>query len=442
MSFKRSISKRKLLLLTFPIILLFYVILLPSNTAIGEGVSRNIVGDVFIMGGTASAVIDIRGLEQAIGSKVAVVDNISELSGRVRAGIPLFVVSHVNDIVVMDRIDELSGLLSSILNKSGRFQMIIITGNNVEYASLCYELWLKALGKLNYKPKIFLVDPEQRVSDKRYEGLKIDSRLFKSSIIAFSYNPYGIILVENVHLLVSDIADCMMLFQNTPNKKAFSTNSITRMEGFDFLGYIGWKNAEARGWLGELAGEMWVKAEYYYGSQTATDGTVYKFFYAYVIHSAKGYSPFGISRPPGVFITRTDWKTRYFEGQVLWDWGPKNVGGPLSTITYSVTAGTSGQKPTLLVEVSYSSPSGTYFKWFDQTDPGDGIAEVKHEVVNSMTYATFTVEPSSIGLLDPNKQGGYEPMLVKHYMKTLFTDIPAEISFNVMLYSDSSPKEY
>ncbi len=67
-----------------------------------------------------------------------------------------------------------------------------------------------------------------------------------------------------------------------------------------------------------------------------------------------------------------------------------------------------------------------------------------HEIPNSRSDVTYTIEPSSIGLLDPNKLDGCLPMIVNHEFKTEFqkqvwwwpwpdTKI-TDISFTVALY--------
>ncbi len=61
---------------------------------------------------------------------------------------------------------------------------------------------------------------------------------------------------------------------------------------------------------------------------------------------------------------------------------------------------------------------------------------------------TYTLEPSSIGLLDPNKPGGFLPMIVDHEFKTEFqkqvwwwTDTKTiDISFTVALYDSNVAK--
>jgi hypothetical protein len=42
--------------------------------------------------------------------------------------------------------------------------------------------------------------------------------------------------------------------------------------------------------IGLGAGEMFAKVEYYYAEERATSGQLYKFYLAYVMHIAKGYS--------------------------------------------------------------------------------------------------------------------------------------------------------
>lgn len=177
-------------------------------------------------------------------------------------------------------------------------------------------------------------------------------------------------------------------------------NSITRLEGFEFLGYIGWKHSNT------YIGEQWVKTEYYY-AEAESGGNKYRFYLAYNMHSQEYYVPLGI---PLTFTTVTDWKTSTYSGQVLWDWGPKNWGCD-ATVSIELSAGKAGAG----VGISYSAPLGAAFCHYDNTDPGDGVFAVTHQVTGIvLPFITYTVEPSSIGLLDPTKPGGSLPMIVSH----------------------------
>jgi hypothetical protein len=99
----------------------------------------------------------------------------------------------------------------------------------------------------------------------------------------------------------------------------YSSTPITQKEKFSFIGYIFWKSNPTYDWFGGKAGEMFAKVEYYYAEERATSGRLYKFYLAYVMHRAKGYSVNLWDRPPTEMITRTDWSTYSFPEQVLWD---------------------------------------------------------------------------------------------------------------------------
>lgn len=157
-------------------------------------------------------------------------------------------------------------------------------------------------------------------------------------------------------------------------------------------------------------------------------------------HSAIGYNGYS----PKKFVSVTDWNTDTWEGQVLHQWGPKN-GGSNTQITFTLTAGVQGEEPVATATISYSVQGGLEIRWKDHTVPDKGYVKTLHEIPDSKSDVTYTLEPSSIGLLDPNKQGGgVLPMIIDHEFKTelqkwwLWPDIKTiDISFTVALYDSN-----
>ncbi|WP_440060221.1 hypothetical protein ACSU1N_03530 [Thermogladius sp. 4427co] len=234
----------------------------------------------------------------------------------------------------------------------------------------------------------------------------------------------------------------------------FGSTTITGIQGFNFIGYIGWITTNFTGAVcGETTGYMAVKVDYFYANATL-NGKVYHGFLVHIEHSAKGYqttccsltSCSTINHYPKTFISKTDWKTTMWPGQVLDDWQPKNASSA-SNITYQIAWGTGAQSGSApIVSVSYSTPitesNHIYYEWYDTSDPPYGVAAAKH-ILNvpsgydesKLNNVLFTVAPSSIGFLDPDKPGGSLPMIISHTFETeLNTGDKASISFSVKLF--------
>ena len=132
---------------------------------------------------------------------------------------------------------------------------------------------------------------------------------------------------------------------------------------------------------------------------------------------------------PALFITKTGWHTDEWPGQVLDKCEPKNV-GTARTITYTITWQVGlgpNEEPTATISysVSISEPNGPYYEWYDISDPPYGIAATKHYLAvlesfdkSKLDGVLFTVEPSSIAYLDPNKNSTI-PVKISHMFKTI-----------------------
>jgi hypothetical protein len=405
------------------LILALFLLIPRPKPVFPEGIIIDSDYDKFVLQ-TASSEINFIGMDRVF----IKISNLEELSNSIKK--KSIVIADISDIIGKDPLYIVVNYLKNIIKQSSSIQIIIINKmGNSEAMKDFYDVWLKSLSAINYKPNIFLIDDKQEIYDKKYEALKLDQRLFASQIVAFSYNPYGIAVVEKISDTNKDIFYVINSFIETPHLMLYSSTPITQKEKFSFIGYIFWKSNPTYDWFGGKAGEMFAKVEYYYAEERANSGQLYKFYLAYVMHIVKGYSVNLWDRPPTEMITRTDWSTYHFPGQVLWDWGPKNVFSS-DIIEYSVSV-----NPMATITVVYGSPYP--FESFDQSDPQKGIAQVKHVIHNPSPNMFYTVKPSSIGMLDPNKPSGFEPVLVKHYMWTTFNGVDTSISFRVAVYSTS-----
>ncbi len=152
------------------------------------------------------------------------------------------------------------------------------------------------------------------------------------------------------------------------------------------------------------------RVSYYYCETTTAVGT-YKFFLAWAQHSGIGYTYLHIfTWYPRVFISIIDWNTDLFLDQELDDWGPKSTGSN-TVVTYGLTAGISGGDPTASASVSYSVDGGLLIAWSSQTVAAQGFHKTTHNIGADKYDVAYTVEPSSVGLLDPEIDGS-EPMTV------------------------------
>jgi len=316
------------------------------------------------------------------------------------------------------------GLYDVLLNKMKKhgFQVILFKLNENEKRTFL-KAWLKALGEMGYRPSVIPI--EKIGKDKR--SLEFDKRLLKAEIVVLSYRPNGIFIVERTSHPAEDIATILKV-----------GSASTNIKNFQYIGYIGWKTESS-----DDTGKECVKVDYYI-AKTEVGGKTYRFFLALPQHSAVGYDGYS----PKKFITVTDWNTNVWSGQVLHDWGPKNEGSN-TQITYTLTAsaGLQGEEPVVVASatVSYSVQGGLVIKWIDQTSPDTGYVKTVHEIPDSKSDVTYTVEPSSIGLLDPTKSGGVLPMIVDHDFEVelqkqvwWWTDTKTiDIDFTVALYDNS-----
>jgi hypothetical protein len=94
---------------------------------------------------------------------------------------------------------------------------------------------------------------------------------------------------------------------------------------------------------------------------------------------------------------------------------------------------------------SQTTPSTPYFEWWDQSIPWNGTVITIHYVkvpsnipTSMLNGVTFTVEPTSVAFLDPDKPGGVLPMIVYHVFTTVNNHgDTASISFGASLWPSS-----
>jgi hypothetical protein len=316
---------------------------------------------------------------------------------------------------------------------------------DVEKAKFALGVFSKSFGSKNIMP-ILPLDPNSIGTDKK-QAPKIHPVIYSAQIFGISFSPNGVIIIEELKYIIEELSTIQRWLEQ--DSKLFVPAYLKDIQNYNYIGYIGWKTSYFKGQgCGETTGYMEVKVDYYY----TVWGTFTKYhtWLAHTQHSAKGYKTscgFTIyNHYPKTFISETDWKTSIWAGQVVDDWGPKNL-GVASTISYTLPSVAATWYITPYVTIEYSigitEPNSPYYEWFDRSCPHCGIAKVEHNVKvpsgydeSKLNYMLFTVEPSSIGFLDPNKDGGYLPMIISHTFTTYLNTGESEtIQFSVDLWS-------
>jgi hypothetical protein len=406
----------------------------------------------------ASTVLDIEAIEQ-IGLKPFAIKSLLNLPIVEK---PTLLITHIDDFIESKPIDMLDRLLGSLRGESRVAIMILNPEHSVEKMRDVLEILLKYYGSRG-EYVILPVDPEYMYIDKK-QVPPIDQRVFKADALVFSINPKGVIIIDSLYDDSSFVLLTVMKWSELINpdslndkaKKVIGTSSIIEQKGVNSLGYIGYLTKNWTGRVcGEITGIMGVKLDLFYTNVTATTGTVYHAFFVHVDHEAKGYRTYCrgsyIDHYPKTFNTTIDWKTTTWPGQVLDNRDPKGYG---TQQTISFTTGwnfgaTLGTGASLSVVYSSSTtitqPNAPYYQYADYSDPWYGVASVVHNVEkpsslpdSQLNYVTFTVEPTSVGFLDPNKAGGYPPMVIYGY----FTAVnnhgdSASITVGIYMYPNS-----
>ncbi|MFB0543295.1 MAG: hypothetical protein ACETVR_00795, partial [Candidatus Bathyarchaeia archaeon] len=97
------------------------------------------------------------------------------------------------------------------------------------------------------------------------------------------------------------------------------------------------------------------------------------------------------------------------------DMGPKNPLSCVSIISYTASAGVSGPPPTGTVSVGVTvTYSPSQMSHTSTVNTQTGVVEWTHKPCQYVEQQTWWVEPSAIFSLDPNKAGGFEPMIFDH----------------------------
>jgi hypothetical protein len=202
--------------------------------------------------------------------------------------------------------------------------------------------------------------------------------------------------------------------------------------GLTFVGTVGWYTVHYYTYLSGqryLLGWLSVKSDYYYTEQSTAQGTYY-FFLDYPTVSAQGEMTwFGANWMPINYHSLMGWETSVWPGQELFSWGPQNSGSS-GTISFGLGVNSDGTT----ASVSYSVSSGLPISWSDTSNPAGGNASALETIWGESYGATYTVNPSSVGELNPTLPGGFEPMIMHSYYGVDNQITTLYASWDVVLY--------
>jgi len=397
----------------------------------------------------ASTVLNIEAIGQ-IGLKPLVIKSLLNLPIVEK---PTLLITHVDDLIELKPTDMLDRLVAPLRGESRVAIMILNPEHRTEKIGDVLEILLKYYGSRG-EYLILPLDPEYTSIDKK-QVPPIDQRVFKADALVFSINPNGIIVIDKLYdssyVLLTVMKWSKLINPGSFNDKAkevIGVSRITERKGLDFMGYIGYLTSNWTGQqCGEVTGTMGVKLDLFYANVTATTGTLYHAFFVHVEHQAKGYKTycqlFYYDHYPSKFNTTIDWKTTTWPGQVVDTYEPKNT-GTAQTISYtmgwSFSAGTSSISVTYTSTTTTTQPNAPYYRWVDSSEPWNGVVTTIHYVEkpkdlpdSALIDTTFTVEPSSVGFLDPDKAGGYPPMVIHGYF-TALNNLGDSTSIHISVY--------
>ncbi|MCI4461858.1 MAG: hypothetical protein JHC12_02715 [Thermogladius sp.] len=381
--------------------------------------------------GQASSYIDAGLLSQLGFNQVYKLDSLTSLPVVAEGSL---VVVHVDDLSKLKAVDVLDTLTRSLGKTSRLALMILNPGHDAGKAWDVFEIIMKYFG---YRGEALIppLDPNAPIPTDKKQIPPLDPRISTAEALVFSTNPRGIIIVDRLfdkqYILLESLRMSGLINPESGGsvlQSVLGAGTVISWRNVVPLGYVGYITANMTDSLcGVVTGVMSVKLDVLYGNVTTTAGVLYHAWFIHVEHSAVGYEtkcyrgPFPTTNYhyPRKFNTTVDWLTWRFPGQVVEDYQPKNMGGGQG-ISYTVSM---AGNPAISVEYgSTRELKDVSYLWADESEPWDGVVTIIHEVDKpgnvsdrDMVGRTFTVEPSSVGFLDPLKPGGALPMIIKAY---------------------------
>jgi hypothetical protein len=356
---------------------------------------------------------------------------------------PAMLIISVSDVEKHGPVNMLNKLLTLIGDGGSNAVIILNPDRDEAKARLALEVVLKFWGAKGRELPL-PIDPDIVPIPQNKSALPpLDKRIFKAFALAFTTNPPGFIVIENPGDMTYNILTIMKWGNMVKDlatlagiERVAGEESIVSTQGVTPIGYIGWLGTYMYGKVcNEVTGEMDVKIDIFYTATTTSSGAIYHAWFIHPVHTARGLQSVCQGKTydhhPSKFNTTIDWRTWTWPGQVLDNWEPKNAGSA-ATISFTLVWSLGMQldkQSSITVQYSAATtitqPATPYFRWWDYTAPAKGIHSVIHEVVippgistSQLNGVTFTVEPSSVGFLDPTKPGGVLPMITCTYFTT------------------------
>ncbi|PVU72647.1 hypothetical protein DDW08_01180 [Vulcanisaeta sp. SCGC AB-777_J10] len=219
----------------------------------------------------------------------------------------------------------------------------------------------------------------------------------------------------------------------------YGSSLSVNIQGFNYVGYVGWYATNTYDWYGNLAGQQALSVDFYYTFYYITAKNNYYFFLNLVKHDVTGF-PTHLSGAftPCVAIEAVNGYTYKWPGQVLFYSAP--IGGSSNQVTISYEEiGLFGKEGVVVGEtITQGSVNWNYL-----SNPIEGQDKWTWTFNNPSTDTTYTLVPADIFQLNPNLPGGQPPLIETINSTALFGNYlgcfnaPSTISVTVDVYPTS-----
>jgi hypothetical protein len=405
---------------------------LPHGTT-GNNPSTNagIIKSYSVPDGLVNATVQVPEQDADIISQFTQLGTIEEVSAPTYSGIILVGQGYMS--YAMSNAAQVMASMEGAIANYNSFALVMYGGQSY-YRGFFYGDYLKALGANRMAPPIELISS----ANQNKTGFTIDPAFMNAPIVEITFNPFGIYIANSSFDFLNATAWMMNTYLSEasahaihPQAGAATPMSLT-MNGYTFVGTVGWYTVHYYTYLGGysyLLGWMSVKSDYYYAEQSTAQGTYY-FFLDYPTISAQGeITWWGANWLPINFHSLMGWNTWVWPGQELFSWGPQNS-GLSSTISFGLGITPAGAT----ASISYSVSGDLLISWYDTSYPAGGNASALETIWDESYGATYTVNPSSVGELNPTLSGGYLPMVMHSYYGVDNQITTLYASWDVVLY--------
>ncbi len=213
---------------------------------------------------------------------------------------------------------------------------------------------------------------------------------------------------------------------NSPILKGIPIMGPPTFGQWAFTGQVGWFSANAYDIWGGNVGTHQVQETFYQFSQVS-GGLTYSWALTYVQHYTTSHCPSWWEGcwAPQKTIENIVAHSDQWPGQHLWDAQPTGQGclPNCPTISYSISTGLQGQQPTASFSDTYSFSAGETVNFNYLGDGTIGSTQWTHSISNmspNFHDTTFSMEPSTIYLLDPTKAGSQWPLITNNHFSAWY----------------------